>query len=277
MLASVIVAVFNGEEIIGGCLESLSKQSLKDFEVIVVDDGSTDATLKRLKTIKIPKLRVLTQEHKGAGAARNFGAKKAKGDILVFVDADMTFEEDFISKLIDPIGKNGVIGTFSKEEFMENQNNIWAVCWNLNRGLPKNRMHGKDYPERQKVFRAILREKFDEVGGFDVRRGYTDDWTLSERLGVLAVNAPGAIFYHKNPGSLSEVFRQSKWMAKRTYKLGVAGILIALVRVSLPISIPAGLIGVVRFMIPGFFIFKLVSDFGQFVGIFEYIAGKVSK
>lgn len=279
MKVSIIIPVFNERADILECLSSLSDQLEKDFEVIVVDDGSTDKTSEVLRNFQfqISNFQYVRQNHSGAGAARNLGAKKAKGKILVFVDADMTFDKGFIGNLIAPIGKNGVIGTFSKEEFLANKNNVWAVCWNLNRGLPKDRMHGDKYPDNQRVFRAILKEKFDEAGGFDAKGGYIDDWTLSEKLGVLAVNAPNAIFYHKNPGSLSEVFRQSKWMAKRKYKFGIVGIVIALIRVSLPASVLVGLVSAFRFSTPQFFVFKIVSDFAQFVGIFEYIFGKVAK
>ena len=66
-------------------------------------------------------------------------------------------------------------------------------------------------------------------------------------------------------------------MAKRRYKLGTVGILGALVRVSLPVSVLVGLISVFRFLIPQFLVFKVVSDFGQFFGILEYLTGKVAK
>lgn len=279
MKVSVIIPVFNEENDILECLNSLSDQSERDFEVIVVDDGSTDETLKVLSEFEVKnlKLKILCGKHSGAGSARNLGVKNARGRILVFVDADMTFDKDFISKLIDPIERGVATGTFSKEEFVSNENNVWAVLWNLNRGLPKNRMHSRNYPDRQNVFRAILKNKFDEAGGFNTKAGYIDDWSVSEKLGTEALSAPGAIFYHKNPGSLAEVFEQSRWMSKRKYKFGVLGIAIALIRVSLPVSVLVGLVSAFRLSASEFFIFKIVSDFAQFIGIFEYLFGKVAK
>ena len=90
MKISVIIPTYNEESVILDCLRSLASQSLKDFEIIVVDDGSTDTTVEKLEDVM-----VLHQNHLGAGAARNLGAKQAKGDILVFVDADMTFDRNF--------------------------------------------------------------------------------------------------------------------------------------------------------------------------------------
>ncbi len=279
MKVSVIIPTYNEEKVILDCLESLGKQSISDFEIIIVDDGSNDQTtqlVERLTKIE-PSIKLLKQDHKGAGAARNLGAKQAKGEILVFVDADMTFDKDFLQKLTEPIEKNGVIGTFSKDEYLANKNNVWAVCWNINRNLPKYRMHPNNYPDTQKVFRAILKTEFEKVGGFDEKAGYTDDW-LSDKIGSQAVASQGAIFYHKNPETLKEVFEQSKWMAKRKYKLGVVGVLIGLARVCLPVSIVVGIYKSVVNLIPGFLVFKIVSDSAIFLGIMEYsLKGKVSK
>ena len=84
--------------------------------------------------------------------------------LLIFIC--QTFDKNFISKLIEPIFKKRTIGTFSKEEFVANKNNIWSKCWNLNKNLPTDRMHPKDYPDQQAVFRAILKKDFEKSGGF---------------------------------------------------------------------------------------------------------------
>ena len=295
---SVIIPVFNEDKVLRECLESLCYQTYKSFEVIAVDDGSNDKTSRILSDLRFKKnrtpcdkdLRILKQDHKGAGSARNLGAKSAKGRILVFVDADMTFDKGFLEKLIAPIMQNlpsqdlgEVKGTFSKEELVSNWNNVWARCWNINEGWEERRRHPKNYPDHQPVFRAILKSEFDRVGSF-TPGGYDDDWSLSKKLGYEATAAPGAIFYHKNPESLSEIFTHAKWVGKRSYKLGLIGYLVALFRSSFPVSLIVGFyksftnsnfhnkVGY------SFLIFKIVYDFGIFVGIIEYlITGRSSK
>ena len=76
-MISVIIPTYNEESVILECLNSLSKQSLRNFEIIVVDDGSTDKTLQVLSDLrsKIYDLRILRQEHKGAGAGKKLGSK----------------------------------------------------------------------------------------------------------------------------------------------------------------------------------------------------------
>ncbi len=263
----MIIPTYNEEDAIGECLASLSNQTYKDMEIIVVDDGSTDNTVNVVGNFQLPisNFQLLKQSHKGPGAARNLGAKHAKGEILVFVDGDMTFEDDFIEKLVTPIVKEKAKGTFSKEEYVANPDNILSQCWGINEGWEEGRRHTKNYPGTQKVFRAILKTEFDRVGGFSVT-GYTDDWTLSEKFGYLAVNAPGAKFFHKNPETFGEVFKQAKWIGKREYKLGFAGKIVALARALLPISLAAGLLKALFNSKPHFIVFKLVYDFGIFLG-----------
>lgn len=276
---SVIIPTYNEANVIMDCLKSLDKQSLKDFEVIVIDDGSTDLTLSQISNLQftIYNLQILTQNHKGPGAARNLGANSAAGEILVFVDADMTFEKNFLKNLIKPILLNKTKGTFSKDENVSNWNNIWSRCWNINEGWESNRRHKKNYPDLQPVFRAILKSEFDKVGGFDPG-GYDDDWTLYKKLGYLATTAPNAIFFHKNPDTLADIFKHAKWVGKRNYKMGKLGYIIALVRASLPVSILVGIWkSVINFNLY-FFIFKIVYDFGIFIGIVALLfSGKAYK
>ncbi len=224
---SVIVPVYNEERVIGNCLQSLAGQTVaKEMEIIVVDDGSTDGTLKIIENckLKIENFMVLRQNHGGPGAARNLGASKAKGEILIFVDADMEFAPDFIEKLTLPILasqedllRDRIVGTFSKEEYLLNKNFPIARYWNLNLGRPAEKMHPDNYPNTQAVFRAIRKDKFLSVNGFDTEVGYTDDWSLSKKLNTMAVVAPGAIYYHCNPETYQKVWQQARWFGKNEF------------------------------------------------------------
>lgn len=278
MKISVIIPTYNEENVILECLRSLRGQTYSDFEVIVVDDGSLDKTLKVVSSFKSKyRLEILKQDHKGPGAARNLGASRARGEILVFVDADMTFDKRFLLRLVKPILQGQAKGTFSKDELVSNWDNVWARCWNVNEGWEEKKRHPKGYPDYQPVFRAILKSEFDRVGGF-TPGGYDDDWSLSRKLGYMAQVAKGAVFYHKNPSSLAEVFGHSKWVGKRKYKMGMLGLLLALIRSSFPVSLVIGFYKAVKSKEVRFLFFKLVYDLGIFIGILEMIfGGKKSK
>lgn len=272
MKVSVIIPTFNEEDVILDCIESLGEQTFQEFEIIIIDDGSTDNTGELISNLqkKIKEIKFLKQKHKGPGAARNLGAKRAKGEILVFVDSDMTFDKNFIKNLISYIKSGKAKGTFSKEEYVSNWKNIWAGYWNINQNLPKKKRHLDDYPEEDKVFRAILKSEFIKVGGF-TPGGYTDDYSLFEKLGYKSKAAKNARFYHKNPESLVEVYNHAKWVGKRPYKLGYFGFIVALIRSSFPLSVFIGVFKTIFYKAPLFLIFKIVYDLGITVGIFQYL------
>lgn len=299
---SVIIPTYNEANVIVDCLKSLGKQTVKDFEVIIVDDGSTDDTLEKIESITyhVSRITVLQQKHCGPGAARNLGAKSAKGKVLIFVDADMTFSRNFLKELVKPIQKGKTKGTFSKEEYVSNWENVWARCWNINEGwLPMRRHAGermsifnkmynrlafifnnrslslKEFEKEMEfkeinVFRAIIKSEFDRVGGF-TPGGYTDDYTLSKKLKYGAYNVRSARFYHKNPGSLVEIYKHAKWVGKRKYKLGVIGYFFTLFKSSFPVSIAVGLYKSLTNFNLAFVVFKIIYDFGLSVGILEYL------
>ena len=82
MKASIVIPVYNAENTIEATLKALKLQTEKDFEIIVVDDGSIDKTKEIVS--KHP-VRLIFQEHLGPAAARNLGVENAKGDIIVFI------------------------------------------------------------------------------------------------------------------------------------------------------------------------------------------------
>ena len=284
MNISVIIPTYNEEDVIAKCLESLSKQTYKlslplhgnSFEVIVVDDGSTDSTLQKIQEVSKSlnyHLKTINGKHEGPGSARNLGAKNAKGDVLVFVDADMTFDKHFLKRLVKPIIAGKTNGTFSKDEYVSNWDKPLSRAYTLNEGWENKKRHPRKYPDTQKVFRSILRKEFERVGGFTAG-GYNDDWSLSEKLGYEAVVADKAIFFHKNPDNIKEIFKHAQWVGKREYKFGIVGYLVGLVRSSLPISLVVGLVKAFIYGQPMFLIFKVVFDFGVFVGILKYMFTK---
>ena len=89
-LISVIVPVFNGQDYLEKCIESIEKQTYKNLEIIIINDGSTDDTaavcVKLRETYE--NIHVITTEDAGVSAARNAGIEAAKGEFLTFVDAD---------------------------------------------------------------------------------------------------------------------------------------------------------------------------------------------
>ncbi len=101
---SVIIPAYNCENTICRTVDSILNQFYKNIEIIIINDGSTDDTKKVVK--KYGNVILYNNENKGVCYSRNFGIKKAKGDYILFVDADDTIDENFISEMIKAL-KNG--------------------------------------------------------------------------------------------------------------------------------------------------------------------------
>ncbi|MDO8152295.1 glycosyltransferase [Isoptericola sp. b408] len=99
---SVVMPVYNGMPHLEECLASLRDQSLRDFEVILVDDGSTDGSYEVLRDFAesdaYDRVILLSQEHQGAGAARNLGLEQAQGEYVAFLDADDVFDKGMLGR-----------------------------------------------------------------------------------------------------------------------------------------------------------------------------------
>ena len=97
---SVIVAAYNAERSIARCLESILGQSLRDFELLVLNDGSTDATQAVIDRYDDPRLRSVVQQNCGVALTRQRGLEMARGRFSIFVDADDWIEADMLEGML---------------------------------------------------------------------------------------------------------------------------------------------------------------------------------
>lgn len=106
-MISIIVPCFNGEKYIKRCLDSILNQSYEDFEVIIINDGSTDKSDEIISNyLSDARIKYFKQENKGIGATRNFGISKANGEYITFLDIDDYFDIQALDKMINFSLKN---------------------------------------------------------------------------------------------------------------------------------------------------------------------------
>lgn len=96
---SIIVPLYNKERHIALTLKSALSQTFRDFEIIVIDDGSTDAGLEKVKEIQDSRLRYIETDNHGVSAARNFAISQANADLIAFLDADDLWQKDHLLHL----------------------------------------------------------------------------------------------------------------------------------------------------------------------------------
>jgi len=205
---TVIVPVYNEESCVKDCIVSLLEQDFRPLEILAVDDGSIDNSVKICEQLEIS---VLRQDHKGPGAARNLGARNAKGNILVLVDADMTFASDYIERLIEPIVTGQTIATCHWNERVANWDNPWARCQTWFISLPDKKRHSLVVPEYERVYRAVRKDFFLDTGGFSEDEGRADDSSIARRTRVLSKIVSDAICYHRNFETPRETFVNAIW------------------------------------------------------------------
>jgi glycosyltransferase involved in cell wall biosynthesis len=213
---SVIIPAYNEVRHISRCLDSLLRQTFDNFEIIVVDDGSSDGTSelvkryiqKNPKKIRLVRLRMNT----GAANARNIGAHYAKGSIVVFLDADMEFPPNFIANLVRPILSRSSKSSCPADEIIANVANPWVR-------VQGQRIRGFGSVERTVFVRAVERDLFIRSGGFDAKFGYFDDATFYMRTGIASVVVKDAFLYHYNPDTAKEILWRNFWIGRSVLRI----------------------------------------------------------
>ncbi len=217
-MISVVVPAYNNQNTIGPCLDALRAQTAprESYEVIVVDDGSTDATAQAADARGV---RVIRQPNRGPGAARNTGAQQGTGEIIVFVDADSVPDEHFVEKLAAPFCDPEIAGASGEKK--TRQSNLWARFIQAEYDYKYERIAAHptiDFVDSSTA--AYRRKVFLGNGGFDAMMMEAEDTELSFRLserGYKMVLVRDAIAFHTHPESLLDFlvrkYRYAVWRA----------------------------------------------------------------
>ena len=118
---SIIVPVYNTEKYLKRCLDSIKSQTFKDYEVIIVNDGSTDNSSDIIS--KYP-YKVINQENLGLSMARNNGVKASIGDYLIFLDSDDYIEKDLLKEINNSLSNSPDLVRYQIKEVFDNEDNI---------------------------------------------------------------------------------------------------------------------------------------------------------
>src|SRR5438067_7139764 len=208
---SVIVCSYNGGRTLGACLDSLGKLNYPAYEVILVDDGSTDDTAH--VAAQFPWVRYIHQSNHGLSYARNTGAGAAKGAVLAYTDSDCMADADWLYYLIGTLVSGDYAGVGGPNITPPAQNWIQA-CVAAADGGPNHVLISDTVAEHiPGCNMAFYRWAFEGIGGFDPEyRKAGDDvdfcWRLQSNGGVIAFS-PSAIVWHYRRFTL-DAFRKQQ-------------------------------------------------------------------
>ena len=216
MNGSVIIPMYNAGETIRDCLNALENQTHRDFEVVVVDDGSKDDSKRIVEEFaKATNLRfmILSQENRGPAAARNLGVSKVSGDVVIFLDSDCISSKNWLAEMIKPFERGDVVGVQGAYETLNSESLVARYV-----GYEIAHRHGsmvsQEFVDWVASFSAAYNRKvFLDEGGFDVsfREANAEDAEFSFRLrkkNYKLVFNPKAVVAHFHPSTLYSYLRQ---------------------------------------------------------------------
>jgi glycosyltransferase involved in cell wall biosynthesis len=211
---SVIIPTYNRAEFVCQTIENVFQQTFQDFEIIIVDDGSTDNTLEKLAAFG-EKIRVITQANAGAAAARNRGASVANGEMIAFQDSDDVWKPTKLEKQVKVLrdaGPNVSCCLCNAEmHFADRTTTSFELAWlqpDVESGLWTN--VAEVLSTTFVLFNQcslIRSEAFKKIGGFDEQYRYMEDYDLPLRLSLEGrswafVREPLVIWRQGSPQSL---------------------------------------------------------------------------
>lgn len=181
MKFSVVIPALNEENYIGDLLNCLALQELQDFEVIVVDGKSNDATQKKVREFKdMLNLTLLISDKRGVGHQRNMGAEHAKSKNLIFFDADVLIGSDFLKKIYEAFGdgKYDVLTSYCFPVSKKKRDKI--TFWAFNTFYLE--VFKRFRPGSSGAFICVKKKVFNDIGGFDETLPLAEDFDLIHRL-----------------------------------------------------------------------------------------------
>ena len=221
--ATIIIPNYNGLKFMEMCMSALEKQTCKDFEILVVDNGSTDGSVEWLKENEIPS--IFLPENTGFSGAVNVGIKESKTPFVILLNNDTEAKEGYVEALIREIERSPKIFSVSPKmiqlyhkELMDDGGDMYSIMgWAYQRGVGQEI---ERYNRACNVFSACAgaaiyrREVFEEIGYFDeMHFAYLEDIDVGYRAKIAGYYnryCPSAEIYHVGSGTSGSKYNEFK-------------------------------------------------------------------
>ena len=209
---SVIIPCYNQARYVARAIDSVMAQTLRDWEAIVVDDGSTDGTAAIVSQYVDSRIQYVFQDNRGVSAARNTGIMASKGKYLTFLDGDDEWRPEFLECCLGEIETNASIaGVYTRAQHMDECGNLLSQV--VGKPMAPDLLRRSIWEGGQFALHAALvrRDILDSVGFFDTQLCTLNDWDLWIRVireyDMRAIDRILAL-YRISPGSKSTKIQQ---------------------------------------------------------------------
>jgi glycosyltransferase involved in cell wall biosynthesis len=211
---SVVIPVHNCKETIGKCLDSLSQLDHSDFEVIVVDDGSTDETAEICESF--PRVKVIRVHKNGPSTARNIGIEAARGEFVAFTDGDCLVDKRWLEELETGFSSPVIAGVGGDQKSPDDDTVVGKRIQRFLKtigfvtGYIKTDAAMKETEHNPSCNAMYRKSVLEDVGGFDEALWPGEDVELDLKIttrGHTLIYNPNAVVYHYRPKTYSDFGR----------------------------------------------------------------------
>ena len=205
---SVIVPAYNAMTYLPKTIDSVLEQTFTDFEVIIVNDGSSDDIEKWVDTITDNRVRLISQKNQGAATARNTGIAHAKGEYIAFLDSDDLWEQTKLEKQVNCLDNNPDVGLVYAwiSSIDENGNNRGKIFANNAEGYVWEKLIEENIVMSGSAA-MVRRDCFEKLGVFDQNLRFAEDWEMWIRIArnysFAAIKEP-LVYYRHHPNNKSQ-------------------------------------------------------------------------
>lgn len=186
---SVIIPLYNKENFIENTLKSVLDQTFTDFELIIVNDGSTDTSEEKVFQFHDDRIRYFSKENEGVSSARNYGISVAQSDYITFIDADDYWYPDFLKEMFQNINKYPEEKIFSGAIEIETSKSILPAVYSIDKTDNCQIVNYFNASHKTTVIctscAVFKRSIFDEVGNFDINLKSGQDTDMWIRIGLI--------------------------------------------------------------------------------------------
>lgn len=191
-MISVVIPLYNKEQSIASTLQTVLNQTYQDFEIVIVDDGSTDHSVEEVTKVLNPRIRLIHQENAGVSAARNRGIEEAKGEYIAFLDADDEWKSDYLKTQYELTQKYPECSVFAcNYEFKDSQGKVTPtiirkIPFKGEDGILSNyfEVASCSHPPICSISIMVKKNAIQSIGGFPIGIKSGEDLLTWARLAV---------------------------------------------------------------------------------------------